>query len=60
MQLTLKQLAELEMNDSALSGDILLTIPPGTSIVLENVSWDAFEKLLVKLGDTRAARVAYD
>ncbi len=60
MQLTLKQLAELATNDSALSENILLTIPPGTSIVLENVSWDAFEKLLVKLGDTRVARVACD
>ena len=60
MQLTLKRLAEIEEENLAPSGAILLTIPPGQSLVLENVSWDAFEQLLLELGDTRAARVAYD
>lgn len=51
MQLALKHLT---------SPDVLLTVPPGKSILLENVSWQEFENLLVELGNTRAARVAYD
>jgi len=51
MQLALKHL---------ISPDVLLTVPPGKSILLENVSWQEFEALLVELGNTRAARVAYD
>jgi len=38
----------------------LLTIPVGQSILIENVSWQAFETLLVELGEHRAARLAYD
>lgn len=51
MQLALKHL---------ISPDVLLTVPPGKSILLENVTWQDFEKLLVELDNTRAARVAYD
>lgn len=60
MQLALKQLTDLTSNDAEFSPGILLTIAPGASLVLENVSWQAFEKLLLDLGETRAARVAYD
>lgn len=60
MQLALKQLALLNGNDTAISGDVLLTIAPGSSLLLEHVSWAAFERLLLEMGDTRAARVAYD
>lgn len=60
MQLALKQLTDLTSNDADLSSGILLTIAPGTSLLLENVSWQAFEKLLLDLGETRAAQVAYD
>lgn len=55
MQLALKHLVT-----STLSADVLLTIPVGQSILLENVSWQAFETLLVELGEHRAARLAYD
>lgn len=55
MQLALKHLVT-----SALGVDVLLTIPIGQSILLENVSWQAFETLLVHLGEHRAARLAYD
>jgi len=60
MQLALKQLAELNPPDAEFNSEILLTIAPGTSLVLENVNWQVFEKLLLDLGDTRAARIAYD
>ncbi|UBF28780.1 hypothetical protein K9N68_13575 [Kovacikia minuta CCNUW1] len=43
MQVTLIQLTELETNGTAANGDGVLTIPPGKSILLENVSWEAFE-----------------
>ena len=55
MQLALKHLVTPTPNN-----DVLLTIPVGKSILLENVSWQGFEKLLMELGDHRAARVAYD
>lgn len=43
-----------------ISPDVLLTVPPGKSILLENVSWQEFENFLVELGNTRTAKVAYD
>ncbi len=60
MQFALKHLMDLETEDGDLRAEVLLTIPPGQSLVLENVSWQAFEKLLLELGNTRTARVAYD
>jgi Uma2 family endonuclease len=60
MQLAIDQLALLNRKDVSLSGNVLLTIPPGRSLLLENVSWVAFEWLLAEMGNTRAARVAYD
>ena len=55
MQLALKHLVTPTPN-----AEVLLTIPVGQSILLENVSWQAFETLLVEIGEHRAARVAYD
>jgi Uma2 family endonuclease len=55
MQLALKHLVTPTPNT-----EVLLTIPVGQSILLENVSWQAFETLLVELGEHRAARLAYD
>jgi Uma2 family endonuclease len=60
MQLALKSLAELEATRTDQSLDVMLTIPPGKSLVLENISWAGFEQLLDQLGNSRAARVAYD
>ncbi|NEP14842.1 MAG: Uma2 family endonuclease [Symploca sp. SIO2C1] len=37
-----------------------LTVPPGQRVLLEEVSWDEFERILEDLGEHRAARVAYD
>lgn len=55
MQLALKHLIT-----PTPSNDVLLTISVGQSILLKNVSWQAFEILLVEIGDHRAARIAYD
>ena len=37
-----------------------LTIPPGQKVLLQDVSWQEFEKILEDLGEHRSARVAYD
>ncbi|MBO1346859.1 MAG: Uma2 family endonuclease [Hormoscilla sp. GUM202] len=37
-----------------------LTIPKQEKVILSNVSWQEFEHLLAEMGDTRAARIAYD
>lgn len=39
---------------------MLLTQRRADRIVLHNISWQQFENLLVDLGESRAARVAYD
>jgi Uma2 family endonuclease len=36
-----------------------LIIPPGHQLLLKNVSWQMFERILEELGETRAARVSY-
>lgn len=36
-----------------------LIVPPGHQLVLKDVSWQAFERILEELGETRAARVSY-
>lgn len=55
MQLALKHLVT-----PTPSPEVLLTIPVGQSVLLENVSWQAFETLLIEIGEHRAARLAYD
>ena len=37
-----------------------ITVPPGQTIVLENISWDEFEAILEDLGEKRGSRIAYD
>lgn len=39
---------------------MLLTKPRANRVILHNISWQQFENLLVELGDSRAARLAYD
>lgn len=39
---------------------MLLTKPRADRVVLYNISWQQFESLLADLGESRAARVAYD
>lgn len=37
-----------------------ITVPPGQTVVLENVSWDELEAILEVLGESRGSRIAYD
>ena len=37
-----------------------ITVPPGQTVVLENISWDEFEAILKDLGESRGSRIAYD
>lgn len=37
-----------------------ITVPPGQTMVLRDVTWEEFERILEDLGEHRAARVAYD
>jgi Uma2 family endonuclease len=37
-----------------------ITVPPGQTMVLRDVTWEEFERILDDLGDRRSARVAYD
>lgn len=37
-----------------------IIVPPGQTIVLDNVSWDEFEAILEDLGENRGSRIAYD
>jgi Uma2 family endonuclease len=34
--------------------------PKGDRVILYGISWQQFENLLLDLGETRAARIAYD
>ena len=35
------------------------TIPPGQQVLLQNISWSKFERILDELGEHRAARLSY-
>ena len=37
-----------------------ITISPGQTVVLENISWEEFESILEDLGENRGSRIAYD
>ncbi|HHP7229844.1 MAG TPA: Uma2 family endonuclease [Xenococcaceae cyanobacterium] len=37
-----------------------ITVPPGQTILLENISWSEFEAILEDLGEKRSSRIAYD
>ncbi len=37
-----------------------IIVPPGQTVVLENISWEEFEAILEDLGEKRASRIAYD
>ena len=37
-----------------------ITVPPGQTVVLENISWDELEAILEDLGESRGSRIAYD
>ena len=37
-----------------------IVVPPGQTVVLENISWSEFEAILEDLGESRDSRIAYD
>ena len=37
-----------------------IIVPPGQTVVLENISWEEFEAILEDLGESRGSRIAYD
>ena len=37
-----------------------INVPPGQRVLLQDVTWQEFEKILDELGEHRAARIAYD
>jgi Uma2 family endonuclease len=37
-----------------------INVPPGQRVLLQDVTWQEFEKILEELGEHRAARVAYN
>lgn len=37
-----------------------IAVPPGQTVVLEDISWDEFEAILKDLGESRGSRIAYD
>jgi len=37
-----------------------ITVPPGQTVVLENISWSEFEAILEDLGESRGSRIAYN
>ena len=37
-----------------------IMVPPGQTIVLNDISWDEFEAILEDLGESRGSRIAYD
>ena len=37
-----------------------LIVPPGQSVLLQNITWQKFENILDEIGEHRAAQIAYD
>ncbi len=37
-----------------------IIVPPGQTVILHEISWDAFEAILTDLGESRGSRIAYD
>ena len=37
-----------------------ITVPPGQTIVLNDISWGEFEAILEDLSESRGSRIAYD
>jgi Uma2 family endonuclease len=60
MQLALKHLVTPDPTTAATNGEISLKISTGQSVVLENVSWQTYEKLLIELAECSSLRLAYD
>jgi Uma2 family endonuclease len=37
-----------------------ITVPPGQTVVLENINWEELETILQDWGESRSSRIAYD
>ena len=37
-----------------------IIVPPGQTVILQNIDWDEFEAILEDLGESRGSRIAYD
>ncbi|NJL52332.1 MAG: Uma2 family endonuclease, partial [Hydrococcus sp. SU_1_0] len=37
-----------------------IIVPPGQTIVLDDINWEEFEAILADLGENRSSRIAYD
>jgi Uma2 family endonuclease len=37
-----------------------IIVPPGQTVVLDDISWNEFESILEDLGESRGSRIAYD
>lgn len=37
-----------------------IIVPPGQTVILENISWSEFEAILEDLGESRGSRIAYN
>ena len=37
-----------------------IIVPPGQTVILENIDWGEFEAILEDLGESRGSRIAYD
>lgn len=37
-----------------------IIVPPGQTVILEDISWEEFEAILEDLGESRGSRIAYD
>ena len=37
-----------------------ISVPPGQTVILNDISWDEFEAILKDLGESRGSRIAYD
>lgn len=60
MQLALKYLVDANVSSTVKSKEISLNISAGQSVVLENVSWQTFEKLLIELAECSSLQLVYD
>ena len=37
-----------------------IVVPPGQTVILQDINWTDFEKILEELGEERSSRIAYD
>ena len=55
----MRRVSETEMQQT-LFGLKQLTVPPGNTVQLKNISWQMYEAILDEMGEGYAARLAYN